>query len=146
MFCFFFNQWNTFVTYTPTASPTIAVLDVDAFGDLEWSSALNPVIISLALCIDTNPERVQEKTLSRQGSLNIYCVWPPSTTHTTNTHRSLAFLPSIHACVLRRWRQWRRWRRWERRRDADADSLFSSLLCYWPITRDGGPVRDAWWC
>lgn len=123
--CFvFFNQWNTFVTYTPTTSPTIAVLDVDAFGDLEWSSALNPVIISLALCIDTNPERVQEKTLSRQASLNIYCVWPPSTTHTTNTHRSLAFLPSIHACALQWQQQRRRWQ-WRRRRlDADADFLF----------------------
>lgn len=72
------------------------------FGEFEWGPALNPVIIVLALCINTNPKRVQGKRLTRQASLNIYYVWPPSTTHTTNTHWAFAFLPPIHAlCCLR---------------------------------------------
>lgn len=99
------SQCDIFATYTHWRPHCIcfllptAVVDVNAFRDLEWGSALNPVIISLALCIDTNPKRVQEKTLTRQASLNIYCVWPPSTTHTTNTRRSFAFSPSFMPCV-----------------------------------------------
>lgn len=32
-----------------------------AFGDFDWGPALNPVIIVLAFCINTNPKRVQGK-------------------------------------------------------------------------------------
>lgn len=110
---------------------------MNAFRDLDWGLALNPVIISLALCINTNPLRVQGETLTRQASLNIYCVWPPSTTHTANTHISFAFSPpySCHVLLFCRCRQWQ---------DAEVDSFFppSSFL----LLADNRRLLAGLWC
>lgn len=76
---------HLYYTYTDHLA-AYTFVDEDAFRDLKLGLALNPVIISLG----TNPKKVQGKTLTREASLNIYCLATINNSHNKHSRNIYA--------------------------------------------------------